>query len=69
MLTIDRFEGPFALCETEDGTMVSVPKNMLPAGCCEGDALRLEDGSYVKDKPAAAPPKMQEKMQGLFKRK
>ncbi len=69
MLTIDRFEGPFALCETEDGTMVSVPKNMLPAGCCEGDALRLEDGSYVKDNQQQRRRKMQEKMQGLFKRK
>ena len=40
MLIIDRFEGDFAVIETDNG-MLNVPRSELPTGAKEGDILRL----------------------------
>ena len=47
MMIIDRFEGDFAVVETDNG-MVNIPLSELPDGAKEGDVLRL-----VLDKDAA----------------
>ena len=41
MLTIDRFEGDFAVVETSDG-FVNIPKEDLPKGAKEGSVLALK---------------------------
>jgi hypothetical protein len=38
-VTIDRFEGDFAVCEKADRTMINNEKNKLPANAKEGDTL------------------------------
>ena len=40
MLIIDRFEGDFAVIETDNG-MLNVSRSELPTGAKEGDVLRL----------------------------
>ena len=40
MLIIDRFEGDFAVIETDNG-MIDIPRSELPTGAKEGDVLRL----------------------------
>ena len=39
-LTIDRFEGNFAVCETETREMVNIPLLVLP-GAVEGDIINI----------------------------
>lgn len=39
---VDRFEEGFAVCEREDGTTVSVGRDLLPAQAREGDCLMVE---------------------------
>lgn len=41
-ITIDRFEGDFAVAETESGELVNFPKKLLPCGCSEGDIIIIE---------------------------
>lgn len=49
-LIIDRFEGEFAVCEQEDGTMTNIKKDLLPDGLHEGDCIILQDDdTYVAD--------------------
>lgn len=53
MWIIDRIEGEFALCETENKTVVSIPLSALPKGIKEGDVLsiginRLETENRIK---------------------
>jgi len=40
LLIIDRFEGDFAVVETDDG-FVNIPRIDLPVGAQEGDVLTL----------------------------
>jgi len=40
MLTIDRFEGDYAVVETSEN-MIDIPRSELPADAKEGDLLRL----------------------------
>ncbi len=40
MLIIDRFEGNFAVVETDSG-MVNIPKADMPNGAKEGDILNI----------------------------
>ncbi len=48
---IDRFEGNYAVCETENKKMINIPKTELPDGIEEGDSLYLdENGKYFIDK-------------------
>ncbi|MCH5314427.1 MAG: DUF3006 domain-containing protein [Eubacterium sp.] len=38
---IDRFEGDYALCEIENGTVLNVPRNALPENAREGDVISV----------------------------
>lgn len=49
-ITIDRFEGDFAICEREDCSMISIERSRLPRGIRVGNILRFfEDGSIKID--------------------
>lgn len=52
MTIIDRFEGEYAVLETENG-MKNVPRDMLPEEAREGDVLELQNGKYTINKKAA----------------
>ena len=52
MTIIDRFEGEYAVLETESG-MKAVLRDMLPAQAREGDVLELKNGTYIINKKAA----------------
>jgi hypothetical protein len=41
-LTIDRFEGSFAVIELENSEMVNVPRVIIPADAKEGSVLVIE---------------------------
>ncbi len=41
IVVIDRFEGNFAVVETDDGSIVNIPKILVP-DAKEGDAVRIE---------------------------
>jgi aminoglycoside N3'-acetyltransferase len=41
-VTIDRFEGQYAVCEKQDRTMVDILKDKLPLGIKEGDVLNIQ---------------------------
>ena len=40
-VTIDRFEGDFAVLEKPDRTMMNINRGKLPAGAKEGDILNI----------------------------
>lgn len=44
---IDRFEGCLAICEQEDGSLIKINKNKIPANAREGDLLLIE-GEFIK---------------------
>lgn len=46
-VTIDRFEGNYAVCEKADRTVINIPKNKIPPDAKEGDILIL-DGDSLK---------------------
>jgi hypothetical protein len=48
-VTIDRFEGEFAVCEQEDRTMVNILKDNIPQEAKEGDILVIEGDSISID--------------------
>lgn len=48
-MIIDRFEGGFAVVETEDG-MINVDRSFLPSDASEGDVLTCENGRYTVDR-------------------
>ncbi|MCL2766061.1 MAG: DUF3006 domain-containing protein [Peptococcaceae bacterium] len=41
MLIIDRFEGEYAVIETDKGT-VNIPKSDMPTECREGDIILIQ---------------------------
>ncbi len=45
-LTIDRFEGKFAVCMQED-KIINIPRYKLPIEAKDGDCLVLENGFFV----------------------
>jgi hypothetical protein len=47
LVTVDRFEGKFAVCEKEDRTMINISKDRLPPDVKEGDILIIE-GDIIK---------------------
>ncbi len=49
LITVDRIEGEFAVCELEDGTMEDIPLNKLPSEIEEGSVLEFVDGEYRID--------------------
>jgi hypothetical protein len=52
MNIIDRFEGEYAVLETENG-MKNVLRDMLPEDAREGDVVELKNGAYTINKKAA----------------
>lgn len=48
-VTIDRFEGEYAICEKEDRKMINIEKSKLPDGAKEGDVIVIRDENIVID--------------------
>lgn len=48
-LIIDRFEGKYAVCETEKRKMINIEKSKLPFTAKEGDVIFKENGKYIID--------------------
>lgn len=48
-VVIDRFEGPFAVCEKEDRTMMDIKRIKLPTGAKEGDILDINNDEISID--------------------
>lgn len=49
-LSVDRFEGEFAICENlQTGEMIDIKKSLLPLNIKEGSILKYENGNYVLD--------------------
>ncbi len=53
-VTIDRFEGEFAVVEKEDRAMLNIRRERLPQGAREGDILIIEGDSITIDKSGTA---------------
>lgn len=51
-MTIDRFEGDYAVLETDEG-MISVHRAYLPSSAKEGDIVTYSNGGYTVDHAAA----------------
>ena len=66
---IDRAEGEFWVLEGPERRMRSVPKDLLPSHCREGDVLEENGGIYRIDSHATARRKamLQEKLEKLRK--
>lgn len=63
IITIDRFEGEFAVCELEDRTFANLPRAFLPQAAKEGSKLSIElDEAATAD----AAERIQGKMDQLF---
>ena len=48
-VTIDRFEGEYAVCEKPDRTVVNIKKDRLPKEVKEGDVLIIEGDNIRVD--------------------
>lgn len=46
MITVDRVEGDFAVCELEDGTFKDIAISELPDGIKQGTVLEFLNGEY-----------------------
>ncbi len=55
ILSIDRFEGIYAICEDKDGAKFAIPTQELPTGVKEGTCLRIsDDGTLSVDEALTA---------------
>jgi hypothetical protein len=65
---IDRFEGPVAVCEKPDRTMVNIPRTKLPLQAREGDVLIIEGDNIRIDAAATTKRKKaaEQKLKGLW---
>lgn len=48
-LIVDRFEGNLAICEKEDGSMISISKDILPMDVSVGDVLLKKNNEIYVD--------------------
>lgn len=46
-LTVDRFDGIYAICEDEERRMFAIPTAELPADVREGDKLEIDNGGVI----------------------
>ena len=46
-LIIDRVEGDFAVCETEDMSVINIPTAEIPFDVKEGNVLIFQNGKYI----------------------
>lgn len=51
-ITIDRFEGKYAICEKEDKGMIEIELKNLPNGVKEGDILHIDNEIITIDEAA-----------------
>ncbi|NMA79037.1 MAG: DUF3006 domain-containing protein [Clostridiales bacterium] len=49
MLIIDRFEGDFAIIETDEDTFMQIPRKELPQNAREGDIIVKANDEYIID--------------------
>ncbi len=55
ILSIDRFEGIYAICEDKDGAKFAIPTQEIPNGAKEGTCLKiLDDGTLSIDEELTA---------------
>lgn len=66
---IDRFEGDYAICETDSGDMIHLEINQLPSQIQEGDILIIDEDSIRIDqeKTSERRKKIQDLMDDLWK--
>lgn len=66
---VDRIEGKFAVCETEDGSVVNIELDSLPGSIAEGDILLYDGTTYSIDSGATEKKRQRilKKMDDLFK--
>ncbi len=72
MLTIDRFENGYAICERGIDDYIKIDQSDLPADAREGDFVYVDtDGKYKLDKKQAAErrDKLARRISGLFSAK
>ena len=48
-VTIDRFEGFYAVCEKVDRTMIDIKRNDIPSEAREGDVLNIINDKITID--------------------
>lgn len=63
VVTIDRFEGEYAVCELEDMSFANLPKAFLPEGAAEGSKLSINLDLAIQAEDAA---RIESKMNDLF---
>lgn len=51
-LVIDRFEGIYAVCEDEDGTMINIEKSTIEGNPIEGDIIVISENKIIVDQKA-----------------
>lgn len=61
-VTIDRFEGSFAVCEIERGRYVNIPEELVP-GAKEGDIVSIE---VLKDESDKKRENTRKRLDSLF---
>lgn len=69
ILSIDRFEGVYAICEDKDGAKFAIPAQEVPQGAKEGTCLQISDeGILTIDEEATARKKkaISDKQKKLF---
>lgn len=69
ILTIDRFEGVYAICEDKDGAKFAINIKELPEGAKEGTCLKIsDDGTLSIDEELTASKKKENagKQKSLF---
>lgn len=65
-VTIDRFEGKFAVCEKENREMIDIERDKLPKEAKEGDILIIKGDVITVDRQQTKQRK--EEIQDLFNR-
>lgn len=65
-VTIDRFEGKFAVCEKENREMIDIERDKIPEVAKEGDILILDGDVITVDREQTKQRK--EEIQNLFNR-
>lgn len=43
LMIIDRFEGKYSICESDNGEFIKIEKRKIPRGAKEGDVLESKD--------------------------
>lgn len=64
-VTVDRFEGDFAICENDDRIMIQIEKSKLPECVHEGDIIVVEDEGINLD--SVATKERKSRIEGLMK--